>query len=188
MEESPVAVKPSGRGYFVLLSNAHPRKNLAATVEGFRLSGAVNAGYELRIIGNFEQSIPGDLSESVKVLAGLSDEEVRQQIRGAVALLLFSLSEGFGYPVVEAAVLGVVSITSEVSSLAELISPDRVPRVAISAADIGGKIRDFLEDGAFREILAADMDYVRSLFGRQRFEAAWVEVIEEVGTGETARS
>jgi len=175
-----VAGTPPSRKYFVLLSNAHPRKNIAATVEGYLRSGADRAGIKLRIVGNFEREIPGDWGNSVEIMPGLSDEDLEQQIRGAAALLLFSLSEGFGYPVLEAATLGTVSITSECGSLAELTAPGRAAWVARTPAEIARKIASFLNEDEYRRSLESDAAHVRKLFGRQRFAADWACLIEEV--------
>jgi glycosyltransferase involved in cell wall biosynthesis len=172
--------KSQDRKYFVLLSNAHPRKNIEATVEGYLRSGADRAGYKLKIIGNFERDIPGHWGDSVEVLPGLSDEDLQRQVHAASALLLFSLSEGFGYPVLEAATLRTISITSECGSLAELTAPGRDTWTAITPTEIAEKISKFLNDQAYRELLKMDADHVREQYGRQRFAADWTRLIEEV--------
>jgi glycosyltransferase involved in cell wall biosynthesis len=59
--------------------------------------------------------------EDALVLAGyVSDDELHALYRGALATLLVSHAEGFGYPVIEAMALGCPVITSNCSSLPEV--------------------------------------------------------------------
>ena len=164
--------------YFVLLSNAHPRKNLEATVSGFLASGACSAGYSLLVIGNFEQAVHTQ-SDRVKVLKGISDEQLEQILSRATALVLFSLSEGFGFPVVEAASLGVVSLTSGVSSLRELSSPELPVSIATSKLEIAEKFNLFLTSEQFRAKLEKDRIYVTTKFSRQSFNEYWRKLIND---------
>jgi glycosyltransferase involved in cell wall biosynthesis len=173
---SAVGHRPAGK-YFVLLSNAHPRKNIAATVAGFLQSGAVEAGYGLKIVGTFETQVRFSSEDRVEVLPNLDDGELIAQLSGASALLLFSLSEGFGYPVVEAAALGVDSITSERGSLAELIDPGRETWCATTPTEIAGKISKFLSDPGYRESLGRDRAYVMARFGEEKFRKDWASLI-----------
>ena len=162
--------------YFILLSNAHPRKNLQATIDGFLASAACVAGYRLMIVGNFEQSVRAD-ADHVVVCQGVSDQQLEQLIAGATALVLFSLSEGFGFPIVEAASLGVVSMTSRVSSLAELSSPDMPHTAATQQHEIREAFDRFVADPAFRAQLEADRRYVNATFNRQSFYQHWQELL-----------
>lgn len=162
--------------YFLLLSNAHPRKNISATVEGFIKSRAPSAGYRLRIVGNFEASI-NYCSPHIDIIQGLSDQELACLMRAADALVLFSLSEGFGFPVVEAAQFGVSALTSEVSSLAELISPERAASPACTVDEIARKIDDFIFDDTIRAQMAEDVNYINKTFNKARFEQLWRDLI-----------
>jgi hypothetical protein len=162
--------------YFILLSNAHPRKNLQATVDGFLASAAFAEGYRLLVVGNFEQAVKAD-TDQVVVCQGVSDHQLEQLMSGATALVLFSLSEGFGFPIVEAASLGVVSMTSGVSSLAELSSPEAPHAIATQTHEIRAAFDRFVTDPAFRARLEADRLYVNSTFNRQSFHLGWQELL-----------
>ena len=182
---SPYSDLPKPRGavlmdipekYFLLLSNAHPRKNIDATVAGFHASSAPMAGYKLLVAGNFERRV-NISSPHVLVRPGVSDEELASLFVGAEALLLFSLSEGFGFPVVEAAQFDIVSLTSEVSSLRELISPHRTPQPALTAVEITAAIDKYLADATFRTKLKGDAAYVKSMFTKDKFDRQWQELV-----------
>ncbi len=162
--------------YFLLLSNAHPRKNISATVEGFVKSKAPSAGFRLLIVGNFESSVDYS-SPHIVIMRGVSDRELAGLMRNAEALVLFSLSEGFGFPVVEAAQFGVGSLTSEVSSLSELISPKRTPVPACTVDEIARKIDGFILDEAIKSQMADDVNYINLKYNRERFEKLWQELI-----------
>lgn len=162
--------------YFLLLSNAHPRKNLEATIKGFLASKACSGGYRLMVVGNFEGEVHAD-ARQVQVFRGVSDKQLEQLIVDAPALVLFSVSEGFGFPVVEAASLGVVSLTSGVSSLAEL-SPPGTPRFAATTPEeITATFDRFLTDAEFRVKLEIDRQYVTTTFNRRSFDQHWRELI-----------
>lgn len=161
---------------FLLLSNAHPRKNIQATVSAFLSSNAADAGYRLVIVGTFE--LPVSFSDScIEVLGPVSDSALRQLLVESEALLLFSLSEGFGYPVVEAASFHTPTIHSEVTSLAEMVDPSRQPVSSCGADKIKEKIDSYLSCAEYRAELQRDVAFVRRTFSRPRFEADWRRLI-----------
>jgi len=167
---------PAKEKYFVLLSNAHLRKNIEQTLQGFLASKAPVKGYKLFVVGNFEVPV-GRQAAAIVVRSGMSDADLATLIGGASAMLLFSLSEGFGYPVVEAARLGVVSLTSEATSLRELIAPPREPQMAVSADDIAARIDLYLSDERFRAALERDKAYLNAKYSRHAFTTDWKELI-----------
>ncbi len=166
----------SARPYLLLLSNAHPRKNLAATIEAYIQSGAPTQGLDLLIVGNFELPV-ACRHPQVHVRQGVTDDELRTLLAGARALVLFSLSEGFGYPVVEAAQLGVVSITSEAGSLAEFIGEGTAPDVATGREDITARINRFLHDANYRDTLEARRQYVCARYSKRIFSEQWQRLL-----------
>lgn len=176
-EFSPGATPASpARPYLLLLSNAHPRKNLAATIDAFVGSDAPAQGLELLIVGNFELPVASQHPQ-VRVRQGVDDAELRELLAGSRALMLFSLSEGFGYPVVEAAHLGVVSITSEAGSLAEFVGEGRTPEVATERAQITRRINRFLNEPDYRAVLEASRRHVCARYGRSIFAAQWKNLL-----------
>jgi glycosyltransferase involved in cell wall biosynthesis len=176
MPRAPESTKPDR--YFILLSNAHPRKNLKATLEGFLTSAAYTSGYKLMVVGNFEYSVLAD-ADHVVFYHGVNDQRLEQMIAGASALVLFSLSEGFGFPIVEAASLGVVSMTSEVSSLTELLPSDARLIKATQPHEIRAVFNRFVEDPAFRARLEENRRYVNATFNSQIFQQRWKELLSD---------
>lgn len=160
---------------FLLLSNAHPRKNIQATLEGFAASKAPALGYTLTVAGNFEH-LP-QAASGIIFLPALSEAELAQAYADAQVLTLFSLSEGFGFPVVEAAACGTSSLTSERTSLAELSDPERPLSSATTADEIAARIDRYLDDPEFRAALDRDRQYVALTFTEDRFRRAWRELL-----------
>ena len=116
-------------GYFLFVGTLEPRKNLPRLLRAYRryLAGTSRA-YPLKIAGGTGwggEDIAGllaqlELSNQVELLGRVEDKELYGLYRGAYALLMPSLYEGFGLPVVEALSAGVPVVTSRDSAMAEV--------------------------------------------------------------------
>ena len=99
-----------GDSYFLAVGSMDPRKNLKRLAEAYgRLSEEVRQAHPLVLVGG------GNLifrSENVQWPSGavdagyVTDDELRGLYRHAHAVVLISLAEGFGLPLVEAAACG----------------------------------------------------------------------------------
>ncbi len=171
--------KGASAPYFLMVSNNHPRKNLDNTIAGFLRSSAAAEGYKLLIVGNFE--IDPQIDEDLVVVrSGVTDDELELLYSQCEALLLFSLSEGFGYPVAEAASLGRPSLTSEVTSLTEFVF-NRHPEPAVAVEDIAARIDKFLQDEAYRHLVYEDIQMINDKYSRSVFEQNWRAVVRYIG-------
>ena len=94
--------------------------------------------------------------EDALILAGyVSDDELHALYRGALATLLVSHAEGFGYPVLEAMALGCPVITSNCSSLPEVAGDAALLVDPRNHAAIGAAITTLAESPAERQRLIA---------------------------------
>lgn len=116
--------------YLLYLGTIEPRKNIAAIIRAYHSFVSMGAtDYKLVIAGKkgwmFEQifSLVKELNIEDKVIfPGYVQEEDKPYIyAGAAAFLFPSLYEGFGMPPLEAMACGVPVITSDTSSLPEVV-------------------------------------------------------------------
>jgi glycosyltransferase involved in cell wall biosynthesis len=114
----PPPIHPVGRTrpYLLAVGTVEPRKNLRTLELAYRMSG-VSATHDLVLVGRLGW---GDHPGSVEVIAGLDDERLAGMYAGATAVILPSLYEGFGLPVVEAMQLGVPVVCSDTPVLREV--------------------------------------------------------------------
>lgn len=117
------------RNYFLYLGRNDPYKNLHQLVEAFAQMPNCLA-YELWIAGpaddRYSPALANHitelgLTERVKFLSYVPYSELPKIINQAIALVLPSLWEGFGLPVLEAMACGTPVISSNASSLPEVV-------------------------------------------------------------------
>jgi len=138
--------KADGR-YFLFVGNDKPHKNVDVLVDAFaRISGAsvVLAG------AAFERFRERD---GVIVSGFVTDDELASLYRGAIALVMPSLEEGFGLPALEAMACGCAVITSNAEALVE-ITGDAALHVDASIAALADAMQRVASDDALRGALA----------------------------------
>ncbi len=113
-----------GKPYFCYAGVLRSHKNILKLIEAFRLF--LSKGYEARLvlIGKKDPAYPEILNNgnpNIILTDFVSDEELRALISGSLAFVFPSLYEGFGLPPLEAQALGVPVISSNSSSLPEVL-------------------------------------------------------------------
>jgi glycosyltransferase involved in cell wall biosynthesis len=147
---------PSAQPYFVCVATIEPRKNHVFLLQLWQRLVALlgDAAPRLVLVGRrgWENENAIDMLErghgmrdAVLECGALPDRLMAALIAGARAVLLPSLAEGFGLPVVEALALGTPVIASDLPALRE----------------IGGGIPEFLDPLDGRGWLAALHDYAQ---------------------------
>ena len=133
--------KADGR-YFLFVGNDKPHKNVD------RLVDALPADAQLVLAGgSFERF----RSRERIVLAGfVSKERLAALYRGAIALVLPSLEEGFGLPALEAMACGTAVIASKAPSLVEVTGDASIHVDAQSVASIRDAMTRVMRDGSLR--------------------------------------
>lgn len=114
--------------YILALSNLEPRKNLESLVQAYSsLPAATKKKYKLLIVGangwkadKLLESI-GSADTIIRPSEYVTDEDKPAIISGATMLVYPSHYEGFGMPPLEALACGVPVITSDNSSLPEVV-------------------------------------------------------------------
>jgi glycosyltransferase involved in cell wall biosynthesis len=119
--------------YFLSVCTLEKRKNLQVVVQAYRLLLEQNSDVPKLVLTGAKGWKTGDLYEQIKdinsrfgtkvVLSGyVNDEELAELYSNCVAFVYPSLYEGFGLPPLEAMQCGAPVITSNVSSLPEVVA------------------------------------------------------------------
>ena len=151
--------------YILYVGRIQPRKNIKRLISAFEraMERHPESPHSLVIAGGkgwlhegvFERAKQSPLAERIRFTGYVADEYLPALMKGADALALVSLSEGFGLPVIEAMACGTPVITSNCSSLAEvagdaglLVDPTSVENIAVAIGDI-------ISQQELRELLCA---------------------------------
>ncbi|MDQ1726682.1 MAG: arginyl-tRNA synthetase, partial [Frankiaceae bacterium] len=136
--------------YFLYVGSAFPHKNLGRLLDAFARSGCAAEGHQLVLAGNFGtyradlESRARDLAvrDSIVLAGAVSDAELAALYRGATALVLVSLAEGFGLPGLEAMGLGVPVLASRIDSLVEIYGEAALSVEPSDTEAIAARLRD----------------------------------------------
>ena len=162
--------------YILYVGSLNSRKNLLALLEALALMSAENRP-RLIVVGNgreYRKRVEAfiqqhNLTSYVDIRDNIRDDRLLQALyREAKAFVYPSFYEGFGLPIVEAALQHTPVITSQVSSLPEAAGPDALyidPHQHDAAAYLALHIDRLLTDKAFRDSSADRQEaYVRRMF------------------------
>lgn len=117
------------QNYFLYVGRDAPNKNLWRMIRALGQMQTRGSGVELWLAGGLKPDTLRDLNRwideldlgsQVKVVGYVDPEQLPVMINQAIAVLMPSLWEGFGLPVLEAMACGTPVITSEISSLPEV--------------------------------------------------------------------
>lgn len=126
VSDEPLPTQLRTGEYFLAVGKLEPRKNLTRLMEAFdewQKQDISRHEYNLVIVGpRGWGDTPHHPNAHVIILDQVSDALLGQLYRHALALVMPSLYEGFGYPLIEAMSCECPVIASNTSSLAELIA------------------------------------------------------------------
>lgn len=114
--------------YFLYVGNAYPHKNLEKLLKVFEEFSEEIPQVDLVLVGKedyfYEQLqrkiLEFKLVNSVTLLTSVTDAQLQSLYRGAIALVMPSLMEGFGLPTVEAMANNCLVLASGIPSLREV--------------------------------------------------------------------
>jgi glycosyltransferase involved in cell wall biosynthesis len=144
---TPEGRRAAGR-YFLFVGNDKPHKNVAALVAAYEgakpsaglvLAGADFSRYRTR----------------ATVAGFVADDELAALYRGAIALVIPSIEEGFGLPALEAMACGTAVITSNAPALVEITGDAALHVDARDPGAIGAAMLRLANDEASRGDLAS---------------------------------
>lgn len=151
--------------YVLFVGTHEPRKNLERLIEAFaRLSSTQRRGVSLLIVGGEGWGNVGverlitkfHLNRSVFVLGRVSDHELAELYAHALFLAMPSIYEGFGLPLLEAMARGTPVLTSNCSSMPEVVGSAGylIDPLDVEAIKIG--LFELITDKELRKKLASE--------------------------------
>lgn len=148
-----------GGDYLYFMSTLQPRKNVERLVQAYA-QWRTTSGYDVQLVLGGK---PGWLYdehwtygiEGVVLTGYVADEDVAALYSGALAFVLPSLYEGFGFPVLEAMRCETPVLCSNTSSLTELAGDAAVLVDPLDTVSIAQGIARIVENGEYRAELVA---------------------------------
>jgi glycosyltransferase involved in cell wall biosynthesis len=171
--------------YIIHVGTLKPRKNLARLLAAFHLLRRESRmDLKLVLVGK-----PGGFSGTIRdgvIEAGyLSDADLAALIRGAVALAIPSLFEGFGLPALEAMACGTPVLASNTSSLPEVVGDAAILVDPLSVDSIHDGLAKLIDSSDLRQELAKKGIEQASKFSWQKTAEETLSVLEKVGRAAT---
>jgi glycosyltransferase involved in cell wall biosynthesis len=154
------------KGYFLFFGAIEPKKNVGRLIEAYlSLSTrtplvivgvrAWGSDAELRLLQKDELQPMKALFRNVRRIDYLPRELLMRLVRGAKAVAFPSLYEGFGLPALEAMMLGTPVLTSNISSLPEVVGQAALTVDPYDVRAIAAGLRALDEDDDLRARLSA---------------------------------
>jgi glycosyltransferase involved in cell wall biosynthesis len=177
------AIVPASERFFLVLGDGTPQKNHAAAVTAFARAFGSDEPISLLIIEH-RWTLPRHLritiaqnraGDRVRVRPRVTFEQLLGLYARAVALVVPSLYEGFGLPVLEAMACGCPVIVSRAASLPEVAGDAALMCDPQDPASIGGAMRRMLDEDALRERL-------RSAGFRRAQQFSWAQTAFETAS------
>jgi glycosyltransferase involved in cell wall biosynthesis len=147
--------------YILFVGTLQPRKNIPYLIKGFAKFKNTNPDYKLIIVGKqgwlfddiYAEVIRLNLEKSVLFTGYLADDELIKLYKNAFCLVLPSLYEGFGIPVLEAMSNGCPVIASHSSSLPEIGGDACLYIDPTDIQDLIDKLNDLSDNKELRDSL-----------------------------------
>ncbi|MGZ4808019.1 MAG: glycosyltransferase family 4 protein [Thermoanaerobaculia bacterium] len=164
------AVTPAAGRYILYVGNDKPHKNVDRLVEAFGRVHRGDATLELVLAGGRFARFGG--REGVRAEGFVSDDRLAALYRGAIALSIPSLDEGFGLPALEAMKCGTPVLTSTAPALMEVTADAALHVDPMSVESISDALIRLVSDEELRRLLAArGVDRARQFTWRRCAEA-----------------
>lgn len=149
--------------YLLYLGTLQPRKNLVRLVEAFAAGGLHDEGYTLVLAGKLGwladpilaavRGLPSAVAGRVHLPGYIADPDKAALLSGATALVLPSLYEGFGFPVLEAQACGTAVVCANGSSLPEVAGEGALLVNPLDGAALAAAMGRVAGDEALRRAL-----------------------------------
>ena len=180
--------KKIDRSFFLFVGTLEPRKNLTRLLQAYgSLPLSIKEKMKLVIVGgkgwgevNLLDTITQlDLTEYVKVLGRVDDATLAALYANAQFLVMPSLYEGFGLPLVEAMSYGTPVLTANNSSMPEVAGNAGLLVDALDVESIADGLQEMITNNELRERLAKNAKLNASRFSWDESAKKLITVFEK---------
>ena len=179
-----------GAPYFLFIGTLHPRKNLINLFKAFDLfKSTTDSDFKLLIVGRKMwwtkkiQAVFHNLKHKDDILfAGrVNDDELCKVTAGAYALTYVPVFEGFGIPLVEAMSCGIPVITSNVTSMPEVVEEAGILVDPFSVEEIALAMTNIVADHLLRnELVAKSKIQAKKFSWEKTADLLWKSIIKTI--------
>jgi glycosyltransferase involved in cell wall biosynthesis len=146
-----------GYSYLLYVGNKRPHKNLQRLIVAFSKSSLPD-DLKLVFTGDATSQLSDlalqlNISDRLVFLGDVAEENLPSVYRGAIAVILVSLYEGFGIPIIEGMACGVPVLASNTSALPEISGGAACLVDPLNVDEISSSIEAVVYDAALRERL-----------------------------------
>lgn len=177
--------------YILYLGTLEPRKNIETLIKAYQaLRQEVNSAPQLVLAGKkgwMYDSIFGlikkyELTDDVVFTGYVDEDEVPALMSGAEMFVFPSLYEGFGIPPLEAMACGTPVVTSDCSSLPEVVGKAGIMVPPTNVQRLAQAMKNLLTDREKREDLVAEGLRQAARFTWERSAQALIEIYQELSS------
>jgi len=173
---TPQPAKGSGTPYFLFVGNGLPHKNVSLLLQAISDVPSRLVCVGVRNADVWLAQCNDAVKQKVEFLQGVDDETLLTLYRGAVALLLPSTAEGYGYPPLEAMACGVPAIVSDIPVLHETTGGAAMTCPAGDAAAWRRAMQAMLDENTRKTWVSKGLEWVDHL----RATEGWKRHIEDM--------
>lgn len=172
-----------GAPYILYIGNRKQHKNLDRLLQAFAKSG-ISKNIRLAISGVsdptlFNKAKKIGIGNRLTFLGFIQEEDLPAVYRGAIALALVSLYEGFGLPPLEAMACGTPVLTSNVTSLPEVVGEAGIMVDPYDVEAIADGLRRLVEDYALhKELRRKGLERTQQFTWERTAEHVW-QILQE---------
>jgi glycosyltransferase involved in cell wall biosynthesis len=191
----PPPAPAAGPPYFLYVGNLLPHKNVLRLLDAFALlcrrrparlviRGDARRGHGRHVLARVEAL---GLGHAVSVVPYASEAQMRRLYGGAIGLVMPSLYEGFGLPVLEAMACGTPVITSGTSAMPEVAGDAALLVDPQDSVGLAEAMHALATDADLREDLRVRGRRRAAVFTWERTATELSRLLDEAGTPSPAR-
>lgn len=171
--------------YFVYVGAMHPRKNVERLLLAFdAFKKETSSDFKLVLVGRkawqneaMEKAYENMKHQSDVIFTGrITDEELSKTLASAYALTYVPFFEGFGLPIIEAQSCGIPVITSNASSMPEVLGEGGLLVDPHVTEEITTAMIQLLDQDVYKEKKEASFQNVKRFSWDKAAEEFWVSV------------